>query len=292
MKTLIINKNNVVTTDGTNSVFTYKFPVGAVKFENDQVAVSQLSIYYSWFNISSSTTNGGWNNNSFTYTWIDGSTHTITMTDGFYQITDINAYFQQQMVANTHYLLDSNGNYIYYMEWITNAVYYRVQLNCYNVPTSAQASALNYTQPSGATWSFPVSSTTPQVTVLSTNNFKSIVGLTAGTYPSTPQSTSFNQLGQSTPTVSPVSSGILQCTLLNNTFAIPPSLLFSFSPNVTFGSQIVVQPPQLSFVDVLDGLYTEFTVKFTDQNLNPLYINDPDLVLMLTIRNQKEISQK
>ena len=292
MKTLIINSSNVIN-NSFNDTYTYKFPVGSVNFKNDQVAISGISIFYSWNNITSATTGGQYNNNSFSYIWIDGSSHTITLPDGYYEITDINAYLQSQMVKNTHYLLSTSGNYIYYLELVINQTYYAVQLNCYNMPTSAQASALGYTQPSGATWSFPSTAKTPQFVISSSNNFSLVIGFSGGTYPSTPQSTTYNITSNNgVPQVTPISSVIMACTLLNNPYSIPSTLLYSFSPNVTFGSQIQISPPSPSFVDIQDGTYNDFTITFYDQNINRIQILDDNIVVLLTIKNRNEYIEK
>ena len=44
-------------------------------------------------------------------------TYAITLPDGFYTLTDINSYIQQQCVLNGAYLLDSSGNYVYFVKW-------------------------------------------------------------------------------------------------------------------------------------------------------------------------------
>lgn len=290
MKTLIINSNNVIS-NSYNDTYTYKFPLGSIAFKNDQVAVSQVNMYYSWPNITSGSTGGQYNNNSFGYYWIDGTLYTVTMPDGYYAITDINAYFQSVMVSNGHYLIDDLGNFIYYLELIINQTYYACQIDCFNVPTSAQATTLKYTQPSNATWDFPSSSVTPQFYVPSNNNFGLVIGFSSGIYPSTTQSTSYSITSNNgVPEVSPVSSLILECTLLNNPYSIPSTLLYSFAPNVSYGEQIQINVPTHSWVDIADGQYNEFTITFKDQNLNRIQILDSNVVILLTIKNKNEYS--
>lgn len=290
MKTLIINGENLVS-GPYNDTYKYNFPIGSVEFKNDQVAVSAIYMYYSWFNITSATTGSMYNNNVFQYVWYDNagsSTYTVTLPDGYYEVSDINAYLQSQMVANGHYLLDSNGDYVYYLELVTNTTYYAVQFNSYPIPTSLPS---GYTNPASIT--FPATATTPQIIISSTNNFKDVLGFDAGTYPSPTQTTNYSKLSDYTPQVSPVSSLILSCTLLNNRYAIPSTLLYSFSPaGVSFGSLINITPPEMSFVDIQDGSYTDFTIEFRDQSLNRIAINDTNLVIMLTIKDKYEYLEK
>jgi hypothetical protein len=288
MRTLIVSGENVIS-NGFNDTYTYRFPVGAVNFKNDQVAVSSINMYYSWFNITSATTGSGYNNNVFQYQWYEDiappSTRIVTIPDGFYTIADLNAYLQSQMVANGDYLVNSVGDNVYYLEFVENPSKYAVQLNSYPIPDVLPA---GWTNPSG--FVLPIAAITPQIVVLSTNNFKDIVGFNAGTYPSPTQATNYSKISDFTPQVTPVSSLVLSCTLLNNRYAIPSTLLYSFSPaGVSFGSLVSIQPPEMSFVDIQEGAYTDFTIQFRDQALQRVAINDSNLVVMLTIRDKKEV---
>ena len=282
MKTLILNSTNVVS-NTFNDTYTYRFPAGAVEFKNDQVAVSAVNLFYSWYNINQRT----YNNNAFTYTWVDGTTHTVSYPDGgYYTVEELNAYFQSVMFGNKHYLINSiTGDILYYLELITNAVFYSIQINAFAVPTVLPT---GYAIPAGATWTLPLTPKTPQLTILNNNAFGELIGFTSGTYPPTIQTTTYSVLSTITPQISPVSSLIMQCTLLNNKYSNPSTLLFSFAPNTTFGSLITVQPPELSFVDIQDGQYTDFTITFKDQLLRTVDINDENVVIMLTIRNKFE----
>ena len=168
MLPLILNSNNVVD-NGNNDTMIYKFPAGAVTFNRNVIAISSISLYFSWFNITSATTNSEYNNNSYEYVWYGStgaSTYTVTMPDGYYEISDINAYLQSVLVSNGHYLTDSSGNYVYYLQLEVNQTEYAVQFNSYPIPSSLPS---GYSNP--ASMSFPSADTTPQITILSTNNF-------------------------------------------------------------------------------------------------------------------------
>lgn len=286
MKTIIINSSNVVD-NGMNDTYTYRFPAGAVEFKDDQIAVSSVNIFYSWNNIDSSV----YSNNSFTYTWTDGNTYTVTFPDGgYYEISDLNTYFQSIMFANTHYLLNSTtGKIMYFLEFVENSIFYSVQYNAYVMPTTLPS---GFSLPAGSSWSLPVSAQTPQITISSSNNFGSLIGYSSGTYPASPSVSTYSATSDITPQLSPVSSLVMSCSLLNNRYSLPSTLLFSFAPNTTFGSLISVFPPEYSFVDIQNGQYTDFTIKFTDQLLRTIHIQDSNIVIMLTIRNKYEYSDK
>ena len=63
MRTLVLNQTNIVQ-DGQNNKLVYSFP-NSVLFKDAYVAVSSISMYYSWFNITSAI-----NNNTFQYSWV------------------------------------------------------------------------------------------------------------------------------------------------------------------------------------------------------------------------------
>ena len=287
MRTLIISGSDLVPNDFFNNKYSYQFPVGSVSFKDDQIAVSSVQIFYSWFNISSATTGSRYNNNSFQYVWYDNAgstTYTVTIPDGYYTIETLNAYFQSVMISNGHYLRNSSGQNVYYLELTENPTYYAVQFNSFAIPTALPA---GYSNPAAIT--FPAVATTPQIIISSTNNFQDIIGFNPGTYPNPVQSTTYSKISDFTPQVSPVSSVVMTCSLLQNRYAIPNTLLYSFTASGTsFGDLINEKPPELSFNDIADGAYNSIEISFLDQDLRDIKINDTQLIVLLVIRNKYE----
>ena len=276
---LIINSSGLQS-NTFNNTYRYSFPQGAVKFECSKVAVATVNMYYSWYNIT--TTN---NNNTFSIIWPIGagtSTYTLTLPNGFYDVAGLNTYIQQYCITNGLYLINSTGNYVYYIELIENANYYSVQLNTYSIPTALPG---GYSAPSN--WpGYPTTAYTPQLVVPSTS-FRSVIGFNAGTYPTPQQITTYSKLSDFTPQITPVQSVILACTLLNNRYSNPSTVLYSFTPGgTTFGNLIESSPNQYSFVDIQDGQYPYFDIQFLDQNFSPITINDTNVVVQLLIRNK------
>lgn len=279
MKTLVINGTNVVS--GDNSRYVYNFPISAT-FDNHEVAVSSLSLYYSWFNISSTLSN-----NTFSYTWPVGPvTISITVPNGFYTCAQLNAYLQSVMITNNHYLINSTGDYVYYLELVENSSVYGIQFNSYPIPTGLPA---GYTAPGGWT-GYPAVASTPQITIL-TNDFRNIIGFNAGTYPPVVQATNYSKTSDFTPQFSPVQSCLVSCSLVNNTLAIPPNIIFAFAPtDVTFGSIINPSISSLIWNEVTVGTFPNFQIQFLDQNYNALPINDTNLVVVVSIRKKQNNS--
>jgi hypothetical protein len=137
---------------------------------------------------------------------------------------------------------------------------------------------------------FPSTASTPQLVVPSTN-IQYILGFTAGTYPATSQTTTYSVLSSFTPQVTPIESLILTCNLVNNLYSLPRSLFYAVAPTgISFGSLFTVSPAAFSWIDVQDGMYTEISIQFCDQNATPIVINDSNLVVQLNIKNKSEQS--
>lgn len=270
---LIINSNGLVS-GSNNSKYKFTFPAGSVQFKNTRVAVTKVAMYYSNFNITST-----YGNNTYQLIFPVFGTLTVTMPDGFYSAANMNSYLQSQMISNGLYLINASGQNVYYAEIIDNSVYYSIQLNLYPVPTALPA---GWTAP--ANWpGYPVSAQTPQFVILA-NAFRQVIGFTAGTYPSTPQASTYSAQSSFTPQVSPVQSFILTCTLVKNKFNIPNTALYSFTPaGVQFGSLIDTNPAEYAFVEVQDGNYTEFDVQIVDQSYGQIAFQDSNIVIELLI---------
>ena len=282
VKTIVINNTNVVS--GTNnSLFRYTFPTGQVQFdEGSQIAVQSISIPYSWFNISQNQ----YNNVSFQYTWNlapTAGTYTVTLPNpSFMTAEDINEYFQSVMIANGHYLINSTGDYVYYMEIVLNTSRYAYQINTYPLPASLPS---GWSNPAGVVFG---STNTPFI-IITSNSFGKLIGFSSGTYPPAPTTSNYSILSNITPNITPVNSVLMQCNLVNNSLSIPSKLLFGFAPNTTFGSTINITPSEFAYNDIQQGYFSSIDIQFTDENNNNLVINDSNLVVQLVIRKKNEI---
>jgi hypothetical protein len=118
-------------------------------------------------------------NNQFQYKWIDGNTFNVTLIQGQYDIFELNSFFQNAMMYNTHYVINkSNDSKIF----LLNIGY--DDLNKRVVLTTESGSNYNndyYSVPNTRVnlWSLP--GTTPAFIIPNTN-FQQIIGFTTGTY--------------------------------------------------------------------------------------------------------------
>lgn len=302
MFVLILNQTNIVQ-NGQNNTLVYKFPNSA-DLTNKYIAVSSVSMYYSWFNI-----NTIYSNNSIRYTWtVAGvkTTFSIIIPDGLYEISDINDFIQFEMIKNGHYLINSGGNNVYFFELEVNANRYAIQLNTYLVPT---ALPVGWVAP-GNWVGYPTQSFNPEISFIP--NFNEIVGYSStftsdnnvnnAYIPPSPTKTNnfvvkdgfgtLSYLSNSYPNVQPNSSIYLSLSNVSNPYSIPSSVIYSIAPSVAIGEQINEKPPELLWTKMINGTYNELTLQFLGTNKTALTLQDPEITIMLVIKDKDEMGLK
>ena len=280
--TLILNSSNVI--GSNNNTYQYNFIGGAFHAKNCVLAVGSLTIPYSWFNITHA-----YNNQTFTIAFPYGAglsySMAITLPPGFYLISDINNYVQLQCYNLGLYLLNA-GTPTYYFYIAPNATYYSVEIVLSLIPTTLP---VGYTLPASGYWSgtgLPTATKTPTFTLASSGSISPLIGFAAGSYgPSTSTSLSFNSTF--IPIGSTVNGLVMRCSLVNNNIATPSDIIDGVPINSTFGSNITYDPSFEKFVKIRDGIYSSMVITFTDQNLNTLYAQDPNMLLTLLIKQIK-----
>ena len=274
-KTIILTTANIEE-NSNNTKLVYNFPSGGYTFKNDMIALQSVYQYFSIFNITSD-----YGNNTFSYTWFDGVEYTITIPDGYYEISDLNSYFQSIMIANTHYMTNSAGQFIYFLEFIVNTSRYAVQINSYPLDATIQ-STNGYILPSGASWSVPTTSTLSQFNI-NTSGFGEVLGYEIGSYPSNQTgSTTASFLSSVAPQITPYSSILVSCNLVNNRAVIPSNILSSYTPlGTSIGGLFKFEPNYLQFADVEDGQYTQLVIELRDQLSRSIIIRDPNMLMTL-----------
>ena len=283
---LTLNSTNVSNTT-TNTSFKYNFINGGFTCKDYEMCVSNITLPYSFYNVSSY-----YANKTFSLSFPTAATFTaydITLPDGFYTVSTINNYIQQVCIDNGAYLIDSSGNYVYFVQLVYNTTYYSVQLLTFLVPNAIGT----YTRPSNGLYSLsgtglPTTAYTPSLTLATSGSIKDIIGFAAGKYPSTPQTASWNVNSTLTPVGSTVNSITMQCSLISNACTTPSDILDSMPINDTsFGSNIIYQPSFERYVRVSERTFNNFTFSFRDQSLNEIYAKDPNVSITLIIRPRR-----
>lgn len=287
VSTIMLTGSDVVA--GTdNSTYRYEFK-RSVTFNprEAEICLSVFNIYFSWFNISSAL-----NNNVFQYKWFGATstsalvTYTITITDGYYSINDINEYITAQMGIKGHCLKNtSTGKNVAYIVLQENSIAYSVQLTCYAMPTALPSGYSVVASSDGTpSWAFPSTKQTPVFIVPSTNNFGKLIGYSSGSYPSSLSTTDTSMLGSDTPTINPISSVIVRCNLVKNEYAVVDNVMYSFSPDTSYGGLIQVKPSFPLWSSVRDGCHQYVEISLYDQDLNRLVVKDKDLMILMSIK--------
>ena len=193
------------------------------------------------------------------------------------------------MIANTHYMTNASGQFIYFLEFIVNTSRYAVQVNSYPLDTDIQSSN-GYILPTGATWSVPATSTLSQFNV-NTSAFGEVLGYEIGSYPDTQVGSSTSSfLSSKAPQITPYSSILVSCNLVNNRAVIPSNILSSYTPlGTSIGSLFTFEPNYLQFADVEDGQYTQLVLEFRDQLSRSIVIRDPNMLITLYTETKKNI---
>jgi hypothetical protein len=297
MFVLVLNQSNIIP-DGQNNKLRYRFP-NSVNLKDKFIAVSSISMYYSWDNITALQMN-----NTIRYTWTVGTTtttYTITIPDGLYEISEINFFIQFTLIAAGHYWQNGTGDNLYPFEIVVNPTRYAIQLNTYLVPIIASSTVIFPSNwPGAATQTYnPVVSFPAR--------FNEVVGYpttfssnpnvnNAGTAVTTPQNNyeaknslgTFSYLSNSAPQVQPNNNVLLALTGINNPYSQPSSIIYSLNPAVGAGQQISERPPNFMWNKIIDGMYNELVLTFLGTNLAPLIIKDPNMTILLTIRDRDE----
>jgi len=287
MSSIVAISSKDLVPNGFNNQYRYRFPLSA-NFKNVEVAVQSISMYNSQYNIDSVA----YSNNSFKVevpTAATVSTLSITLQDGIYSYTDINRMIQTALVNAGAYLVDANGNNVFFIQLIENSTYYSAQVDVSSTPTLIGS----YTRPATGLYSAGGSGlpTTARVPRLIVDNaaFGEIIGFTTGQYPATSSTTAASFLSTLPPQVNPVSAYVVRCSLVNNTFTAPPDILTVFTSQGTQAGQLIsYQPNEFSWMTVNDGSYSIITITIVDQLERFVKFRDPNLLISLAFRESKK----
>jgi hypothetical protein len=304
MFVLVLNSTNLVQ-DGQNNKMIYRFPNSTV-LTDKFIAVSNISMYYSWFNITSES-----GNNRFSYTWTVGvttTTYPIIIPDGLWEISDINNFLQFNMIENGTYYIDVNGDFVYPIEIIVNTNRYAIQINTFLNPVNLAG------YPAGASLplNYPGFPTTTQNSVVTIpSRFNEIIGYSVGfatdanvgnafVPPSPPTASSnfaakngagtLSYLSNTNPNIQPNNNVLFSLSNINNPYTQPSSIIYSLVPSVGIGEQIYEYPPNFMWNKLIDGTYSDLRLTFLGNDLRPLRINDPNMTILLVIKDKNEIT--
>jgi hypothetical protein len=94
------------------------------------------------------------------------------------------------------------------------------------------------------------------------------------------------------PQVNPNGSIYISLNNINNPYAIPSTTIYAITPTGTAGSAIIEKPPQFCWNKFIDGTYSKLTLTFLGTNGSPIKIQDPQMTVLLAIKDGDEWAGK
>lgn len=276
-QSVILNSSNW---NPSTKSFVYQFPFSQ-KLENKSVGVSSISFYNSFFNISSA-----YGNNTVSVNY-NGTVYNWTIPNGYYSYSDLNYWFQSQMIGNNLYMINSSSQYVYFLEIVANSVLYSGEINVYPVPTSTTGATLGYTIPTSGAWG---TGNAPSITF--NNAFGLLLGMEAGTLGggAGTLTTPTQYVSTKCPIISPVNSIILTCNLVNNVgLSNPTNILASYGLSSGFGSLISYSSSDIIYQKCSNNTYTYLTIQILDQNLSILTPYDYEYIITLALKDEIQV---
>ena len=298
MRTIVLNQNNIYP-DGENNKLIYRFP-NSVQFKNTYIAVQSITMYYSWYNVSSAL-----GNNKFSYTYNNSSgaiiTYNVVIPDGIYDVYTLNQYLQYTFLQNGTYMTSALGSAVYFMTLEINESAYGVQVCCYQVPSASDNPSAYVASSLG----FP---TTPNVLIPTfPANFNALIGFpvnwSGADYYGTPTSAGYlnkvqyswnattlavSYLSSSSPQITPNSSIYLSISNINNPYSLPSSIIYAITPSNGIGRVIIDKPPQFCWNKLIDGTYNDLRLTLLGTDFNPIVIRDPNMTILLAFKDGDE----
>lgn len=242
--------------------------------KDKEVSLANLIMYFSTPNVSPQ-----YANQTVSYIF-NGTQVDLTLPKGFYSIEDISGYIQFDMKERGYYLVDQNGNNQYFINIISNQVYYSATLTCDVVPSVLP---VDWTNPNNIT----LSGVSPQLKITN-DNFGNLIGFNVGNYPSSPSNTLYSVNSSKTPVISPSNIYNVNLNMVNNSqLSLYPNTIYSFIPNVSYGSQQAVEPRLNLWYPVIPQLYNEIVVTIRDEQGRDIEILDTNMVVTLLFKNKK-----
>jgi len=216
------------------------------KTKKYEMALVNLETDYSFPNIDISNNNFRYSPDNDT-TWFD-----IGITEGSYEIADINAYIQRIMKSNGHYDSFNDKHYI---------------------TISANNNTLKSIVDIGAGY---------KVDFTTVNTISSVLGFNREIY-----SEGYNESGNIVRIIN-ISSLNVTSDVIGSSFTngVTKNIIYSFFPTVGPGYKIVQEPLNLIYLPVILSTISQMETKLEDQNGNLINLRGEELTIRFHIRER------
>ena len=218
-----------------------------LKNPNKNIALANLSIYYTWKNVKSD-----YNNNKFkisTPTWND----MFDVPDGSYSIAALQNYFEY--ITKKHDTITDVSPVLIYVNEINNIV-------------------------------FKIKSGYKLLELLNIRNIELLSKETMRLLGSSSNTIDSVKNSELVPKLESVDLVLVHCNVVNNSYQQASKVLFTFVANKKYGQLITVSPETLIMLKTVNTEFSFIKIWFTDQDNRPLEIEDSvNISLIVGISN-------
>ena len=275
--------------DWNSASNSFRYQLGTTQtFEGYEISLYSLSLYNSFFNISSNLGNNSisltfnadfvnYTNNYDQQTALTASSYTfnVNIPDGFYDTETMNYFILNELKKRKLYCTLEDQD-VYFIQLITNSTVYGNQLNMDIISNTA-----SYTYVDGCNWTF---SSSPKTMAITFNDaFGILYGFTGATYGNS--SSNLELVSDLTPQVNQVDNISVCCNLIDNSFAQNNSNELTCIPfNVKYGALITYTDNYGLYSSISKNRYSYIDISFRDQNGNLIKIKDTQAVISLSFK--------
>jgi hypothetical protein len=180
----------------------------------------------------------------------------------------------------------NNSQNIYFVQFQTNSVLYKAQIDVYFMPSSVNAGLYGYQKPEGSSWNFPSNNTMNQITI--NENLKTYFGFSSQTiFGNISPAQNMNYLSDVCPSISRVFSIYLGCNLITSDFNQIGNLFSQFPISASYGNLIKIESSIDAQISIKEGIYSEILISLWDQENRPLVFIDTEMTLFLIIQSNE-----
>jgi len=263
-------------------MYECSFPQPLELTDKCKISLQSFAMYNSTNNISAIL-----GNNWFSVKWIDGTTKTYSVSDGYYSVSDLNTVLQAALFGWGWYATSNSGNTIvYFAQFQVNSVMYKNELDIFLVPSATEATAKGYV-PSGkgGFTSFATTESQIQLTLAPSLASKYFGFKTQSVFPlvltGAPENISF--VSDTCPVISNTFCIVASMNILpNGNIGLP--IGFQIPMNVGFGQLIQYNTTFESELTCRAGRYNAIQVQLWDQSAAiPLQFSDNEISMVLIL---------
>ena len=233
MNTIFTNSENSKASDPHRLLLNLTDKID-LRRKDKYIALSNLSIYFTWKNIKKS-----YKNNRFKIsapTW----NKEVELPDGSYSIADIQDYLEY--ILKKHGEKTVNPSIRIYINKIENRITFKIKTGYY-------------------------------LELLTRETMKLLGG--------TKSKITKNENGENVPYLEIIEVVLKHCNAVNNSYQQKSRVLFIFVPKRSFGQLLEISPKNFIFLKAFNSEFLYVEVWFTDQNSNPLEIEDKINIILV-----------